>query len=73
MSFPTIGDESIAYRVTVPINLKSGLSISVYYDHVTARKGRAGAELDFEGIGTPFPSDQAEHYTTLVVDRMANT
>jgi hypothetical protein len=72
MSFPTFGDESVAYRVTIPVNTKS-LTVSFYLDTVTARKGRAGAGLDFEGVGTPFPSDQEEHYTTLVVDRMANT
>ncbi|HZQ85874.1 MAG TPA: hypothetical protein VFA83_13590 [Acidimicrobiales bacterium] len=72
MSFPSFGDESIAYRMTVPVNLKN-LTLSIYLDIVTARKGRAGAELDFEGAGTPFPSDREEHYVGLVIGRLTNT
>ena len=55
-----------------PINVDA-VTISLYVDIVTARNGRAGAELDFEGVETPFPSDQQEHYAGLVVGRIANT
>jgi hypothetical protein len=72
MSFPAFGDQSIAYRVTIPVNVK-GLTVSLYLDIISATKGRAGAELDFEGVGTPIASDQEEHYVGLVVGRMANT
>jgi hypothetical protein len=71
-SFPTIGDQSIAYRVTVPVSAQ-GQSITVYVDLVVAIKGRAGVEMDFTSLSTPFPSDQEASLITLVVGRLSNT
>jgi hypothetical protein len=72
MSFPQFGDKSIAYQVTVPVSFQS-LSIDAYVDIIFSIKGRADAAMSFEGVTDPFPVDQAEHYTGLVVGRLTNT
>jgi hypothetical protein len=72
MSFPQFGDKSIAYQVKVPISYSS-LSIDAYLDVIYSIKGRAGVSMEFEGVTDPFPVDQAEHYTGLVVGRLTNT
>ena len=72
MSFPQFGDKSIAYQVKVPVSY-SGLNIDVYEDIIFSIKGRADAAMSFEGVTDPFPVDQAEHYTGLVVGRLTNT
>jgi hypothetical protein len=72
MSFPAYGDKDAAYRVTVPVSIKS-LTISFYLDLIVVGKGRADVEMFFQGIGTPFDTTSAQHYTGLVVDRLTNT
>ena len=72
MSFPQFGDKSVAYQLKVPISYQS-LSIDAYVDVIYAMKGRAGVSMFFEGVDTPFPIDQAQHYTGLVVGRLTNT
>jgi hypothetical protein len=72
MSFPQFGDKSIAYQVKVPVSYQS-LSIDAYVDIILSIKGRADAAMSFEGVTNPFPVDQAEHYTGLVVGRLTNT
>jgi hypothetical protein len=72
MSFPSYGDKSLAYRVKVPITYQ-GLSIDAYVDLVVAIKGRADVLMDFEATSNPFPTDQEQHYTGLVVSRLTNT
>jgi hypothetical protein len=72
MSFPTYGDQSIAYQVSLPITYM-GLSPTVYLDLVIAIKGRADVLMQFESVFTPFAVDQAQHYTGLVVNRLTST
>ena len=72
MSFPTLGDQTVAYRVTVPI-MYQGLSPDAYVDFVAIQKGRAVAVMTFEGVATPFDSSMAEQLSTLTVGRLANT
>jgi hypothetical protein len=72
MSFPSYGDQSIAYRVTIPISYK-GLSPSFYLDVVGVRKGRATTGLYFQGEVTPFDSSMEQQLTALTVSRLANT
>jgi hypothetical protein len=72
MSFPTIGDGSVAYRVNVPVSVTSS-TITVYVDLIVATKGRAGVEMDFTAIGTPFPADQEQRLISVVVGRLSNT
>ena len=72
MSFPTYGDATVAYRVKVPVSY-SGLSIDAYIDVVASIKGRSAVTMLFEGVTQPFPTDQEQHYTDVVVGRLTNT
>jgi hypothetical protein len=72
MSFPTFGDKTIAYRVTVPIQY-GPVTVNAYIDTVFAIKGRAGVQMAFQGLDTPFPVDDEQHYTETVVGRLTDT
>jgi hypothetical protein len=72
MSFPTYGDKTIAYQVKIPITYSS-LNVSVYLDLIIAIKGRANVATTFQATTSPFPTDQEQHYTGLVVGRLTNT
>jgi hypothetical protein len=69
MSFPTYGDATVAYQVKLPVSY-SGLNIDVYVDLIVSIKGPASAQMSFESVDQPFPTDQAQHYTDLVVGRL---
>jgi hypothetical protein len=76
LPFPTFGDESVAYRVNVPINATNGgtpLSTILYFDIVTLTKGRATATVYFQAAQTPLPTDEEAHYVGVVVGRLVNT
>jgi hypothetical protein len=72
MSFPQVGDSSVAYQVKVPISYQ-GLNVTAYLDLIFSIKGRADVEMSFEGVSDPFPTVQEQHYTELVVNRLTNT
>jgi hypothetical protein len=72
MSFPSYGDQTVAYRSTIPISY-DGLNPSVYADFVITRKGRALAALLFESTVTPPDSSLEEQLTGIVVGRLVNT
>jgi hypothetical protein len=68
MSFPTYGDASSAFRMTVPISYR-GLNFSGYFDIVFVKKGRAAISTQFFGSETPFDSSMEQQLTGLVVER----
>jgi hypothetical protein len=72
MSFPTFGDRTVAYQLKVPISY-SGLSFALYLDEISVIKGRADVAMSFQAATSPFPTDQEQHYTGLVVGRLTNT
>lgn len=72
MSFQSYGDQSVAYRVTVPFSYK-GLSPDAYFDIVALQKGRSLAGLFFESTVTPFDSSMEEQLTGIVVGRLVQT
>jgi hypothetical protein len=72
LSFPTLGNQSVAYRVTIPIT-GSSLSLSLYVDLIIAQKGRAIALLTFVGVLNPFDPSLEQHLSTLTVGRLADT
>ena len=72
LSFPTLGDQSVAYRVTIPIT-GSVLSLGLYVDLVIAQKGRAIALLTFVGVLNPFDASLEQQLSTLTVGRLADT
>jgi hypothetical protein len=72
MSFPTFGGKTVPYRITLSASVNDQ-SIDMYFDLVAAIKGRAVALVIFFGGDNPFPIDQEQHYTGLVVGRLTNT
>ncbi len=68
MSFKSFGDQSVAYRVTVPVKADQA-EIEVFLDLVFIAKGRAGITMDFSAPLAPFPTEDAERYTNIVVSR----
>lgn len=68
-SFPMIGERTVAFRATVPVQF-GGLSLRMYADLVLALKGRAAALLYFTDVGSPFKTDEAQRLTKIVVDRL---
>jgi hypothetical protein len=65
-----VGDETIAYRVTVPVDV-GGSTVEVYADVVAVRSGRAVAGLTFGSELAPFPRDDVEKYVALAAERLA--
>jgi hypothetical protein len=72
MSFPSYGNQSIAYRVTVPFTY-DGLSPDAYFDIVAVQMGRALAGLTFQSTITAFDSSMEEQLTSIVVGRLTQT
>lgn len=72
MSFPSYGDQSAAFRTTLPIRYQ-GLTLSEYLDIVAFTKGRAIVGMDFSGSGSPLESSMEEHLTGVVKGRLTDT
>lgn len=68
-SFPTMGERTVAYRMTVPVRF-GGLSLSVYADLVLVLRARGVALVSFFDFGSPFPTDHAQKFTKTVADRL---
>jgi hypothetical protein len=69
--FPTIGDGTVAYRVTVPITA-AGTDVNVYADFVLIAKGRAGISVDITSIGSPFPIETTQELAMAVAGRLTD-
>jgi len=69
-SFPTIGDGTVAYSVTIPMTA-AGTHLNVYAYFVLIAKGRAGISLDVESIGSPFAIETTQQLATTVAGRVA--
>jgi hypothetical protein len=67
LSFAKVGDDRIAFRVTVPIASKE-VNVSLYFDVVSVRVGRIGVSMFFQSTLSPFDVDEAE---TLVTSALA--
>jgi hypothetical protein len=72
MSFPSFGDQSAAFRLSLPFTYK-GLEPTVYFDIVALHKGRAIASLTFENVGTPADVATEEKLTALTARPMRAT
>jgi hypothetical protein len=68
LPFDTIGNRTVAYRVTVPVSA-GGQSASVDIDFVVAQVGRVAMFFDGTSVGAPFPSDMSAMLLRKMVDR----
>jgi hypothetical protein len=69
ISFPDLGDDAEAFRVTVPIETQ-GRSVELYVDAVEVRVGRVGIGTTFTSAFSPYDTDEAVRMTQIVVDRV---
>ena len=69
-TFPSVGDETTAYRFELPVAL-SGKSLTVGADRVFIRKGRVEITLSFETMSSLLPVEEEQHYAEVVVSRVA--
>ena len=70
VSFPSLGDQSSAYRITIPISVGS-IQLKVFADLVIAAKGRGAHILTFIAVGSPFSTDLAQLLSRVAVDRLS--
>lgn len=69
LSTDRIGDESIAFRTTIPFEYQ-GFESQAELDIVLARVGRVGINMSFQSAGTSFDSEEARQLTEAVVARI---
>lgn len=68
LSYATLGDESLAFRITLPVAAR-GLDVDLYLDFVVARVGRIGITTTFQSVITPFDEDEAAALVQRSIDR----
>lgn len=69
LSLPSMGDESVAYRLVVPIDV-SGQKINLTIDFAVIRKGRVGITTTFQGTNSPVSAADEQKYSAAVVGRV---
>jgi hypothetical protein len=68
LSFPSVGDESVAFRATVPFSA-GGVDVELYVDYAVVRVGRVGITAIFQSMFSPFDENEAAQLVQTVVDR----
>lgn len=71
LNIAPVGDESAAYRITIPISA-GGFDLEVYIDMVAVRVDRALSGLNFESTLVPFPAEDIAQYAGLAASRMSD-
>jgi len=71
MSFPTEGDQSVAYRISLPFKTKT-LMITFYLDAILVQVERAYTSLTFTGVGSPIAAATEESLVKLTVGRLSD-
>lgn len=69
MSFEDVGDDSLAFRLTVPVS-DEAFEVELFIDYVLVMKGRVGITTTFQSTFSPFDQDEALRLAELVVDRV---
>jgi hypothetical protein len=72
LSFPVAGDQTVAYRITTPVEAKS-LELKAYVDLIALRKGRAFSGLTFRSLVSPTDITTEERLTALTASRLRKT
>ena len=68
--FPTIGDGTVAYRVTVPITA-AGTDVNVKTTR-TDRQRPGRISVDITSIGSPFPIETTQELATKIAGRLTD-
>lgn len=69
VSFEQLGDETVAFRVNLPMSLQ-GMNFNASMDFVMVRVGRGSVLLSGLGIGSPLDSDELAGYAEICVERL---
>jgi hypothetical protein len=69
LSFPDLGDESTAFRITIPVAAQ-GTEIELYGDVALVRVGRVGIEATFLTELRPFDTEEAAELVQVMIDRV---
>jgi hypothetical protein len=69
LGVPRYGDQSVAYRLTIPI-LVEGHHLSEYLDYIIVRNGRAHMMLTFEKLDDPVSTTMERHLTSETTRRL---
>ena len=69
LAFPRNGDQTVAYRLIVPI-VAEGQTLSIYDDYVLVLKGRADVMLTFARVALPVSSRMEQRLTALTARRL---
>jgi len=69
LSFPDMGDESTAFRVTIPLSVP-GFEVELLADIAAVRVGRVVASGTFLSELQPFDTDEAADLMATMVDRI---
>jgi hypothetical protein len=64
-----IGEESFAYRVTVPVSIQ-GFTVDIVADLVAVRVGRSVSGLTFRAQFDPTPTERITEYSALAASRL---
>jgi hypothetical protein len=69
VDIPSLGDDAVGFQVTIPL-AAAGQEIELVLDLWAVRVGRAGITMTFQSPAGPFPAEEAERLTRLVIDRL---
>jgi hypothetical protein len=72
LSFPTLGDQTVAIRIKIPMSYAT-IQLDVTGDLIFIQRGRAGATLTFLGFGSPFPTELETQLARTQADRLPAT
>lgn len=71
ISFDKFGDESTAFRVTIPVEAE-GMSLDVTLDLVLVRVGRAVTTVTAQSLLTSIDAAELSEYVKIATDRLAS-
>jgi hypothetical protein len=70
MSFPSVGEQSVAYHIGIPFSA-AGINLTYTLDAVVVRVGRADASLTFTSTtSSPIATSTERQLTSLTARRL---
>lgn len=69
LDFPTVGDGTIAVRMSTSVEAEDGERIPLFIDFIVVRKGRVGMTLTLMNAPEPFPTELALALAETMVSR----
>ncbi|HJR26922.1 MAG TPA: hypothetical protein VJ804_15695 [Acidimicrobiales bacterium] len=70
LPFADLGDETVAFRVTMTISGGSGQTLEVFADAILVRSGRVAVDALFLSLFEPLPAATSESLVRVMVDRI---